>query len=55
MGTTLEKGIDAMQNNKASTQGQSHDPTETTILIQAAQTKLAALASRIHSHSNQME
>jgi len=53
--TTLEEGIDAMQRNKASTHGQPHDPTETTILIQAAQTQLAALASRIHSPSNQME
>jgi len=43
MTTTLEEGIDAMQSNKASTQGQPHDPTETTILIQAAQTQLAAL------------
>jgi len=55
METTLEDGIDAMQSNKASAQRQPHDPTETTILIQAAQTQLAALASRIHSPSNQME
>jgi len=55
MATTLEESIDAMQSNKASTQGQPHDPTETTILIQAAQTQLAALASRIDSPSNQLE
>jgi len=53
--TTLAQGIDAMQSNKASTQGQPHDPTETTILIQVAQTQLGALALRIHSPSNQME
>jgi len=53
--TTLEEDINAMQSNKASTQGQPHDPTETTILIQAAQTQLAALASRIHTPSNQIE
>jgi len=55
MATTLEESIDAMQCNKASTQGQSHDPTEATILIHAAQTQLAVLASRIHCPSNQME
>jgi len=55
MASTLEESIEAMQSNKASTLGQPHDPTETTILIQAAQTQLAALASRIHSPSNQME
>jgi len=55
MENTLEESIDAMHSNKASTQGQTHDPTETTILIQAAQTQLAALASRIHSPSNQIE
>jgi len=54
MATTLEEGIDAMQSNKARTQGQPHDPTEITILIQAAQTQLAALPSRRHSPSNQM-
>ena len=36
MAATFEQGIDAMQSNKASTQGEPHDPTETTILIQAA-------------------
>jgi len=55
MVTTLKEGIDAMQSNKASTQRQPHHPTETTILIQAAQTQLAALASRIHSPSNLMK
>jgi len=55
MATTLEEGIDAMQSNKASIQGQSHDPTETRILIQAAQKQLAALASGIHSPSNKIE
>jgi len=34
--TTLEEGIDTLQSNKASTQGQPHDPTESMILIQAA-------------------
>jgi len=55
MATTLEEAIDAMQSNKASTQGQPHDRYETTIFIQAAQTQLVALASRIHSPSNQIE
>ena len=55
MAATLEQGIDAMQNNKASTQGEPHDPTETTILIQATQSQLAALASRLHSPANHME
>ena len=52
---TLEQGIDAMQSNKDSTQGEPHDPTETTIRIQAAQSQLAALMSRVHSPANQME
>jgi len=52
MATTLEKRINTMQSNKASPQGQPHYSTETTILIQAAQTQLAPLASRIHSPSN---
>ena len=55
MATTLEEDIDAMQSNKDRTQGQHHHPTESTILIQAAETLLPALASRIHSTSNQME
>jgi len=55
MANSLEKDIDAMQSYKASTQGQSHDPTETPILIQAVQTELAALASRIHSPLNQIK
>jgi len=55
MATTLEESIDAMQSNKARTQGQPLDPTEPMILIQVAQTELAALASRNHSASNQME
>ena len=55
MAATLEEGIDAMQSNKASTQGEPHDPTDTTILIQAAQSQLAALASRLHSPANHME
>ena len=55
MESTLEEGIDAMQSNQASTPGQPHDPTKTTILLQAAQTQRAALVSRIHSPSNQME
>ena len=42
---TLQQGIDAMQSNKASTQREPDDPTETTILIQATQSQLAALAS----------
>jgi len=53
--TTLGEGIDVMQSNQASTQGQPHDPTKTTILVQAAQTQPAALASGIHSLSNQKE
>ena len=55
MAATLEQGIDAMQSNKASTQGEPHDPTETTILILVTQSQLAALASRHHSPANHME
>ena len=55
MAATLEQGIDVMQSNKASTQGQPHHPMETTMLIQATQSQLAALASRLHSPSNHME
>ena len=55
MASTLEQGINTMQSNKASTQGEPHDPTDTTILIQAAQSQLAALASRLHSPANYME
>ena len=53
--TTLEEGINVMQRNKASTHGEPHHPTKITILIEAAQTQLAPLASRIQSPSNQME
>ena len=53
--TTLEQGIEAMQSGQASIQGEPIDPSETTILIQVAQSQLAALASRIHSPSRQME
>ena len=53
--TTLEQGIEAMQSCQASIQGEPIDPSETTILIQAAQSQLAALASRIHSPSRHME
>jgi len=55
MAITLEKGFDTLQSNKASTQEQPHNPTKTTILIQVAQTQLAALESTIHCSSNQME
>ena len=55
MAATLEQGIDAMQSNKASPQGEPYDPTETTILIQAAQSQLAALASRLHGPAHHME
>ena len=48
MAATFEQGIDAMQSNKASTQDESHDRTEATLLIQATQSQLAALASRLH-------
>ena len=44
-----------MQSGQASIQGELIDPSETTILIQAAQSQLAALASRIHSPSRHME
>ena len=53
--TTLEQGSEAMQSGRASIQGEPIDPSETTILIQAAQSQLAALASRIHSPSRHME
>jgi len=55
MTTTLGECIDTMQSNKASTQGQSHDRTETTILIQAVQLALTLLASSMYCPSNQME
>jgi len=55
MPATLEEGIDAMQSNKASTQGQSQATTKSTILIQAAQSRLTGLVSRINSPSNQMQ
>ena len=53
--TTLEQRIEAMQSGQASIQAEPIDPCETTILIQAAQSQLAALASRIHSPSRHME
>ena len=53
--TTLEQGIEAMQSGQASMQGEPIDPSEITILIQAAQSQLAALASRIHLPSRYME
>jgi len=55
MAATVDEGIDAMQSKKACPQGQPHDPTETTIVIQAAHSQLAALSSRILNPSNQME
>ena len=55
MATTLEEEIEAMQSCQASIQGELIDPSETTILIQAAQSQLAPLASRIHSPSRHME
>ena len=55
MAATLEQGIDAMQSNKASTQGEPQDPTATTILIQATQSQLSALASRLHGPAHHME
>ena len=48
MAATLEQGIDAMPSSKARTQGEPHDPTESTILNLPAQSRLAALASRLH-------
>ena len=53
--TTLEQGIEATQSGQAGVQGEPIDPSETTILIQAALSQLAALASRIHSPSRYME
>jgi len=55
MAPTLEDGINVRQSNKATSQGQPHDSTETRILIQEAQSPLRALASRIHNHSNWMK
>ena len=43
-----------MQSNKAITQGKPHDPTEITILIEATQSQLAALVSRLHSPAHYM-
>jgi len=45
--TTLQEYIDTIQSNQASPQGQPKDPTETRILIQAAQTQRAALGLKI--------
>jgi len=55
MAPTFEEGIDAMQSNKASTQGQPTDPIATMILIQGAHSQVAVLVSRIPSPSNEME
>ena len=55
MVATLEQGIEAMQSGQASIQGEPIYPSETTILIQAPQSQLAALASRIHRPSRYME
>ena len=55
MATSLEQGIEAMQSGQASIQGEPIHPSETMILIQAAQSQLAALASRIHSPSRHMQ
>ena len=53
--TTLEQRIEAMQSGQANIQGEPIDPSETTILIQAAKSQLAALVWRIHSPSRHME
>ena len=55
MATTLEQGIEAMQSGQASIQGEPIDPSKTTMLIPAAQSQLAPLASRFHSPSRHME
>ena len=55
MATTLEQGIEAMQSGQASIQGEPIDPSEIKILIQAAQSHLAAVASRMHSPSRHMK
>ena len=55
LAATHEQGIEAMQSGQASIQEEPIHPSETTILIQAAQSQLAALASRIHNPSSQME
>ena len=55
MATTLEQGIEAIQSGQAGIQGEPIDPSETTILIQPAQSQLAALALRIHSPSRHMK
>ena len=55
MAETLEQGIEAMQCHKASTQGEPHNPSETMILIQATQSQLAVLVSRLHSPAHHME
>ena len=55
MATTLQQGIEAMQSGQASIQGEPIHLSEITILIQAAQSQHAALASRIHSPSIYME
>lgn len=51
----LEKGIDAIQTDHNGIQERPHNPSETTILIQAAQSQLAALASSIMSPSKHQE
>ena len=53
--TTLEQGFEAMESGQARIQGELIDPSQTTILIQAPQSHLAALASRIHSPSRHMQ
>ena len=53
--TTLEQGIEAIQSGQTSIQGEPINPSETTILVQVAQSQPAALASRIHSPSGHME
>ena len=55
MAATRGQGIEAMQSGQASIQGKHIDLSEITTLIQAAQSQLAALASRIHSPSRHTE
>ena len=55
MAATLEQGIKTMKSGLASIQGEPIDPSKTMILIQAAQSQLAALASRIHIPSRHIE
>ena len=55
MATALEQGIEAMQSGQVSILGERIDPSETTIVIQVAQSQLATLVSRIHSPSRHIE